>query len=216
MKRRDFALATTGAALAGLIHLPARAQPAGFKAGTDYLELKTPAPVDAKPPQIEVVEFFSYGCVHCMHFEPIFEKWKKAAPKDVSVRLEHVGFQSNFEPLQRIYYTLEAMGKVDTPVHGKVFTALQVDRVRLDQPAALFDWVAKQGLDRAKFEETYKSFGVANKVRRAVQLQDAYKVEGTPALGIAGRYYTDGSMAKGFERMLALTDALIAQERKRG
>ncbi|MCB2037567.1 MAG: DsbA family protein, partial [Ottowia sp.] len=81
---------------------------------------------------------------------------------------------------------------------------------------ALFDWVAKQGLDRAKFEEIYKSFGVANKVRRAVQLQDAYKVEGTPALGIAGRYYTDGSMAKGFERMLALTDALIAQERKRG
>jgi thiol:disulfide interchange protein DsbA len=32
-------------------------------------------------------------------------------------------------------------------------------------------------------------------LRRAVQLQDAYKVEGVPALGIAGRYYTDGSLA---------------------
>ena len=30
------------------------------------------------------------------------------------------------------------------------------------------------------------------KARRATQLQDAYEVDGVPALGIAGRYYTDG------------------------
>jgi thiol:disulfide interchange protein DsbA len=71
-------------------------------------------------------------------------------------------------------------------------------------------------VDRAKFEEAYKSFGVASKLRRAVQLQDAYGVEGTPALGIGGRYYTDGSMAGGFDRMIKITNDLIAQERKRG
>ena len=59
-----------------------------------------------------------------------------------------------------------------------------------------------------------KSFGVASKIRQVTQLQDAYKVEGTPALGIAGRYYTDGSMAGGFERMIQITNNLIAQTRK--
>jgi thiol:disulfide interchange protein DsbA len=47
-----------------------------------------------------------------------------------------------------------------------------------------------------------------------VQLQDAYKVEGVPALGIAGRYYTDGSLAGSMERALQVADFLIAEARK--
>ncbi|MDR2155666.1 MAG: thiol:disulfide interchange protein DsbA/DsbL [Burkholderiaceae bacterium] len=206
MKRRQFAL--TAACLPTLLALPALAQ-----SGKGYLELKRPAPIDAPAGQIEVIEFFSYGCSHCMNFEPIFENWKKNAPKDVAVHRAHISFQSSFEPLQRIYYALEALDKIDA-VHGKVFDALQTQRKRLDTLDVLLPWIAEQGLDRAKFEQAYKSFGVSNKMRRAVQLQEAYAVEGTPALGIAGRFYTDGSMAGGFERMLKIADDLIAQSRK--
>lgn len=206
MKRREFALA----AAAMLPGLPVLAQ-----SGKGYVELKQRAPVEVPAGQIEVIEFFSYGCSHCRNFEPVFSAWKKSAPKDVVVRLVHVGFQSSFEPLQRIYYALEALGKVDA-LQGKVFDALQVEHKRLDKPEVLFPWIAEQGVDRAKFEEAYKSFGVASKLRRAVQLQDAYGVEGTPALGIAGRYYTDGSMASGFDRMIKITNDLIAQVRKGG
>jgi thiol:disulfide interchange protein DsbA len=78
----------------------------------------------------------------------------------------------------------------------------------------LFPWVAKQGLD-GQVQEAY-NFTVATQVRKAKALQDAYKVEGVPALGVAGRYYTDGTMAGGFERMLQLVNQLIAQARKRG
>lgn len=203
MNRREFALSATLAALPGFLALPAHAQQ-----GKGYVEISPKAPVDVPAGQVEVIEFFSYGCVHCMHFEPIFAAWKKSVPKNVVVRLEHVGFQSSFEPLQRIYYALEAVGEVDK-VHAKVFDALQNQRKRLDKPDVLFAWMAEQGVDRAKFEQAYKSFGVASKVRRAVQLQEAYKVEGTPALGIGGRYYTDGSMAGGFERMIQITNQLI-------
>jgi len=210
MKRREFTLAAAVAALPPVPGTTARAQQ-----GKGYVELAQRAPVDTKAGEIEVIEFFSYGCSHCKNFEPVFEAWKKAAAKDVAVRREHVGFQSSFEPLQRIYYALEAMGLADQPVHMKVFQALQAERKRLDKPDVLFAWAAEQGLDRAKFESTYNSFGVATQLRKAVQMQDAYKVEGTPALGIAGRYYTDGSMAGGFERMIQIANNLIAQERKK-
>ena len=211
MKRREFTLGATLVAIPGLMTLPAHAQ-----SGPGYVTLKERAPVDAPAGQVEVVEFFSYGCSHCKNFEPTFQAWKKAAPKDVAVRMVHVGFQSSFEPLQRIYYTLETMGPAALDkVHAKVFEALQTERKRLDKPEVLFPWIAEQGIDRAKFEETYKSFGVASKVRRAVQIQEAYHVEGTPALGIAGKYYTDGSMAGGFERMIQITDNLVAQEKKK-
>ena len=55
---------------------------------------------------------------------------------------------------------------------------------------------------------------LATKVRRAVQLQDAYKVEGVPSLGIGGRFYTDGTMAGSMERALQVTTFLIERVRK--
>jgi thiol:disulfide interchange protein DsbA len=117
-------------------------------------------------------------------------------------------------PLQRIYYTLLSMGKADA-LQAKVFDALQTQRLRLDQPQALFGWIAQQGLDRAKFEETYNSFGVATEMRRAVDLQNAYGVKGTPAMGVGGRYYIDGNMAQTFDRMLTIVNALVQRERQR-
>jgi len=45
-------------------------------------------------------------------------------------------------------------------------------------------------------------------------LQDAYKVEGVPAMGIAGRFYTDGTLAKSMERALPVADYLIGEVRK--
>jgi thiol:disulfide interchange protein DsbA len=44
-------------------------------------------------------------------------------------------------------------------------------------------------------------------------LQNAYKVEGVPALGVAGRFYTDGSLAKSMERALQVVDSLVAEQR---
>ncbi|VUZ28134.1 Thiol:disulfide interchange protein DsbA [uncultured Comamonas sp.] len=208
MKRREFAqLALLGA-------VPATWS-LGAQASSGYVTLKQPASVLAPKGQVEVVQFFSYGCSHCKNFDPMFEAWQKTAAKDVSVRLVHVGFNKNFEPLQRIYYALESLGQVPA-LHAKVFKAFQEQKKRLDQPDVLFPWVAEQGLDRAKFEAAYQSFSVATQIRQAVQLQDQYQVEGTPAIGIAGRYYTDGSMAGGFEQMVQITNRLIEQERKRG
>jgi thiol:disulfide interchange protein DsbA len=69
-------------------------------------------------------------------------------------------------------------------------------------------------LDKAKFAEVFNSFGVATKARRATQLQESFKVQGVPSLGIAGRFYTDGSLASSMESALAVTDYLIGQVRK--
>ena len=207
MKRREFAQLALLGAVPSVFSFAAQAN-------SGYATLKQPASVLAPKGQIEVVQFFSYGCPHCKNFDPVFEAWRKTAAKDVSVRLVHVGFNKNFEPLQRIYYALESLGQAQA-LNGKVFKAFQDEKKRLDQPEVLFPWVAEQGVDRAKFEAAYQSFSVATQVRLAIQLQDQYQVEGTPAVGIAGRYYTDGSMAGGFERMIQITNQLIEQERKR-
>ena len=102
------------------------------------------------------------------------------------------------------------MGKVDE-LHARVFRTIHVERQNLSKEDAIFAWVAKQpGMDMVKFKEIYNSFGVSNQVRRATQLQEAYGVEGVPSMGVAGRYYTDGTMAGSMPAVLAVVNHLIS------
>jgi protein dithiol oxidoreductase (disulfide-forming) len=134
-------------------------------------------------------------------------------PSDVVMKRVPVAFNAGFVPQQRLFYTLETMGKLDE-LHGKVFHAIHAERMPLNQDDSILDWAGKQGLDKAKFTEIYNSFDVVTKVRRAIQLQDAFKVQGVPSLGVQGRYYTDGTLAGNTDRLLQVADYLIAQARK--
>ena len=60
----------------------------------------------------------------------------------------------------------------------------------------------------------YQSFGITTKVRRALLLQEAYEVEGVPALGVAGRFYTDGQMAGDMPRAVQVVESLVARLRQ--
>jgi thiol:disulfide interchange protein DsbA len=168
--------------------------------------------VEAPAGKIEVVEFFWYSCPHCNAFEPKLNAWLKKLPPDVSFRRVPVAFRDDFVPQQRLYYTLEAMGKVDE-LHDKVFDAIHQQHQPTDREDRILAFAEKNGLDRAKFQELYNSFGVATKARKAKQLQDDYEVDGVPALGVAGRYYTDGTLAGGMDRALFVVDYLIGQAR---
>jgi thiol:disulfide interchange protein DsbA len=185
----------------------AQAQTA-LKEGTDYTRLSKPVASDAPAGQIEVLEFFAYSCIHCYRFEPLFAAWKAKQPARIQARRVPVAFTDAFVPMQQLYYALESMNLIDR-LHEKVFQAIHVDKQRLTTTPAIMDWVKQQGVDMTAFNAAYSGFGVAGKVRRATQLQNAYQVEGTPSLGIAGRFYAPGQGP----RTLVVADALIAQLR---
>jgi thiol:disulfide interchange protein DsbA len=214
MKRRAFTQVAAGAAFAStaLFAPAAQAQAKKPQAGTDFQVLDPRAPVEAPAGKIEVVEFFWYSCPHCNAFEPLLEGWVKKLPKDIAFRRSHVAFRDDFVPQQRLFLALDAMGLVDK-LQAKVFAAIHVEKLNLSRADSIAEWVAKQGVDKAKFLEQYNSFTTATKATRATQLQNAYKVEGVPALGVAGRFYTDGSMAGSMERALQVVESLIADVR---
>ena len=208
MHRRKFSM--TAASLAATASWPitsVHAQGQQPKDGVDYLSLDKPAPTESAG-KIEVVEFFWYSCSHCNRFEPQLEQWVKKLPKDVVLRRVPVAFRPDFEPQQRLYFVLEALNKVDE-LHKKVFYAIHVEKQPLNTLPLIADWAEKQGIDKAKFIEAYNSFPVATKTRKATLLQDAYKIDGVPALGVAGKFYTSGSVAQSMERALVVTDHLV-------
>ena len=217
MKRREFSLSAASAVAASALTLPvanpAMAQARQFKEGKDFKRLDKPVAPDAPAGTVDVIEFFWYSCPHCHAFEPTLDAWVKAAPKDLSIRRVPVAFNASFVPQQKLYYTLEGMGKLDA-LHAKVFRAVHVEKAKLAKDDEILAWVTQQGVDVAKFKEVYGSFSVANQVRRASQLQDAYGVEGVPSMGVAGKYYTDGTMAGSMQTVLQVVEYLAATARK--
>ena len=183
-----------------------------FTEGRDYVRLSTPV-ATSTPGKIDVIEFFWYGCPHCNSFEPMLDAWVHKLPSDVAFRRVPVSFTAMHELHARMFYAIEALGLLET-LHRRVFAAMHVQRKRLDKEADILAFVAEQGADRAKFADAMKSFGVATKMRQARSLSDGYKIDGVPALGVHGRFYTSGSLANGLERSLLVSDHLIQLARK--
>ena len=197
MKRRDFSarIGLGGLALA----LPGLGQAQGGpQEGKHYQRLGQALP--GTPGKIEVVEFFWYGCPHCYAFEPAMQDWIAKLPADVSFRHVHVAFRANVKIHQRLFYTLEALGK-EKDVRARVFSAIHREGKGLDSPKAMTDLLAPLGIDPAKFNEAYNSFGVQTKCQQAEKLSEAYRIDGVPALGIGGRFWTSPAMAAGGQRM---------------
>lgn len=215
MNRRDFSAQLVGLGLgAGALSagLPAMAQ-GGPVEGTHYVRLGSPAPVNAPAGKIEVIEFFWYGCPHCNTFEPALDAWQKKLPADVAFRRVPVAFREVYAPHQKIFYALEAMGKVEE-MHRRVFYAVHSERQRLEKTDEIVALMAKNGIDRDKFLEVFNSFSVQTKVKQATRLVDAYKIDGVPAMGIHGRFFTSGTLAGSPEKALQVTEFLVQKLRK--
>jgi thiol:disulfide interchange protein DsbA len=215
MQRRDFSKQLAGVGLGLAVAGRASAQNSPVE-GTHYVKLSTPAPVTLPSPdkKIEVVEFFSYACPHCSALEPLIEPWAKKLPADVAFRQVPVGFSAVYQVLQKTYYALEEMGQLPN-VHRKLFAAIHQQNKRLGTESDVTAFVTANGVDAAKFTEAYRGFGVNTKVNRAKQLSEAYKIDGVPAIGVQGRYYTAASLAGTHERALAVAEFLIQKSRQK-
>lgn len=213
INRREFSTNVLAVGLSlGLAGGAARAQGAPAE-GQQYVRLSQPQPV-LTPGKIEVIEFFWYGCPHCNEFEPMLEDWVKKLPPDVAFRRVPVAFRDEpFTAHQKIFYALDALGLVDS-MQLKVFNAIHRERKRLDKPAEIAEFAQKNGIDPKKFMDVYNSFAVQTKTRQARTLTEAYKIDGVPALGINGQYYTSGSLAGSLRGSLQVADFLIQKSRK--
>jgi len=213
MNRRDFSLQLAGAGLGLATVGTAHAQGAPEE-GRHYVKLQTPVAVTLPTPakKIEVVEFFWYGCPHCFAFEPIVSAWAKKLPADVYFHQVPFGYIGPVEH-QKLFYALEEIGQREA-LQAKLFNAIHVENKRLNTEGDITAFLVANGVDGAKFTEAYKSFAVNTKVSRGKTLSNAYKIDGVPALGVQGRFYTGATLAGSHERSLVVVDYLVGRVRQ--
>lgn len=167
------------------------AQPAApvmprFTEGVEYEKLNvSPAPPQAA--HIEVTEFFSYGCIHCFHFEPIVEGWRKQKPADVDLVLVPATFRPDFALFARGYYAAQALGVADK-THAAIWDALWKHERSVRTIADLADLYASVGVDRNAFIDACADPAIEAKLKHATEQLMLFTVAGTPDLLVAGKY----------------------------
>lgn len=212
MKRFWKLLAAVG--LVGAVAFTGAAQAAPTE-GQNYKLLPKPMRVE-HPNKIEVVEFFGYFCPHCDHLESTFNAWAKKQKADVVVRRIPVAFRPDVMPQVKLFYTLEALGKIDS-LHSKVFDAYHRGHKRMIKTDELVEFATANGIDKTKFLNTFNSMAIDVKSRAAVKLVEDHFTEsvmsGVPAVVVQGRYYVADIMGPDDKPNTQTLDYLVNEVR---
>jgi len=177
-----------------------------FEEGVQYVPIQPQPPV-ATGDQVEVVEFFWYGCPHCNDFEPTVTKWSAGLPENVSFKQVPVMFGGAADLHAQVYYALEGMGELDG-MHQKLFHVMNVEKKKLRTRDEVDAFLQANGVDMDKYREAMNSFAVAAKVNRARALMRRYGIRGVPALVVDGRYRS-GTGFRSYEEMTEVVDHVV-------
>ena len=162
-----------------------------FAEGTHYVRLSVPVQT-GDDTRVEVVEAFSYACIHCKTFDPALEDWRADQGDAVDFRRLPAIFNQTWALFAQAYYTAEVLEVTDA-VHSAIFKAIHEQGMDLRDPALMakiFETFA--GVRQDDFDQVYHSFGVRSRIQQAQAHSRAYGITGTPSMIVDGRFRTDG------------------------
>jgi thiol:disulfide interchange protein DsbA len=163
-----------------------------YTEGVQYVTLPAPNQRYSTEGKVEVVEVFSYGCIHCAHFAPIAEQLRKELPKGAVFKLMPAPFSAEWLPFARAYYAAKQLGVVDR-THLELFTEKFGQNYPINTMDELADFYARQGVNRADFLRIANSDEVTAKMKNDLALIQKWQVDGTPSLVIDGKYKVTGA-----------------------
>ncbi|WP_018015024.1 thiol:disulfide interchange protein DsbA/DsbL [Teredinibacter turnerae] len=179
-----------------------------YQEGREYTVLAEPVKT-VSGDKIEVTEFFSYGCIHCFHFETAVHAWEKnTMPAGVEFVQTPAVFNKAWEHYARTFYAAKALGVWDK-AHPVVFDTIHVKRKRLGTVDEMAELFTSFGVKEDDFKKAYSSFGVTSQVQAGDARARAAGLRGTPELMVDGRYKITTGSAGGHEQMFQVANFLI-------
>ena len=195
-----------------LVLLQTWAYAANYQEGKHYIRLNpSVAPVEETEAAHEVVELFWYGCPHCFDFEPYIEKWHSETKADVNFIRVPAIFNRSWEQHARAFYALELMGELEQ-AHPLLFDAIHNQGRTLRDVNSIGRFLGANGIDEAKFKDSFNSFEVEVKIGQAKKLIQQYQITGVPAVVIDGQFKTSASDAGGYAQVIEVIENLTGGE----
>ncbi len=159
---------------------------APFTEGVQYVKIAHPERLSPSG-RIEVVEVFSYGCIHCAHFAPYAEKLRKSLPKGVQFKLLPASFSPAWEPFARAYYAAQELGVLKR-THLDLFKQKFDQHYPMNSLDELGDFYAREGVDKAAFMRAATSAQTDQALKRGYALESDWGIDQTPTIVVDGTY----------------------------
>lgn len=135
--------------------------------------------------QVEVAEFFWYGCPHCNAVHKNLEGWSKTLPKEVKYLRIPVNLTGKDKLQQQLYYALVALHRED--LHDKVFKTIHQDNNPLNTASKISLWAQSQGINSADWREAFNSPDTLQKTEEAQATFKRFGLNGVPVLVVNGQ-----------------------------
>ena len=183
--------------------------PAPYTEGEQYVTLAAPHERLSPKGKVEVVEVFSYGCIHCAHFAPSAEQLRKSLPKGVVFKLLPAPFNEQWMPFARAYYAADKLGVVER-THLALFQAKFEQQYPINTLDELADFYASHGVNRAEFMRIATSDAATAQMKKDLALIEKWQVDGTPTIVVDGKYRS--AKVKTLDELVGLTQWLVQRE----
>ena len=183
-----------------------------YKANKHYTKMSKAQRV-ADPSRPEVIEFFWYGCLHCLSFEKPFTEWKEKHQDVVNVILMPAVWQPNMVPHAQAYYTAEALGQLER-LHKALFVEIARKRRSMESVREIKGFFAKHGVSEQDFDRAWNSFGVRHAVKKAEKAGPRYGLKATPTVVVNGKYQIYPKEGVSMREVMSIANSLIRSDLK--
>ena len=180
-----------------------------FVEGEHYALIDEPRRI--RGDKIEVMEFFSYGCIHCYNFDDEISDWAANHAATVDFKQTPAVANEVWRNYGKAYYTMDSLGILDEG-HTLMFKQVHDARRNLQTAEEIANVLAIGGVTEAQFISTFNGNEVAQNLNRADQLARRYKVATVPSMVVQGKYHIRVTGSIGFSRMLDVAEYLIEKE----
>jgi len=180
-----------------------------YEAGVHYQQIEKPRRISGN--KIEVLEVFSYSCIHCFRLDPDLAKWVEQNSERINfIRIPAISNEA-WRVQARAYYATEVLGITEV-VHLEFFHAIHDKKINLNSIDRIANFMDGRGTTAEQFTKTYHSVNVTNKVTEADRLQRRYQVAAVPAMIVNGKYRVNTSQQVGRSRILDVVEHLVDKE----
>lgn len=192
----------------------AQAHAGAWQEGKHYVKVAQPQPTSVAPDEVEVIEFFWYGCPHCFSLEPHVKKWLDTKSSKVKYVRMPASLNPAWSTLAQAYYTAVVLDVVD-PMHDAMFKRIHIERSMITSKETVQElFEEKAGVTEEDFNKAWSSFAVASRMKRADLLARRFRITGVPAIIVDGKYATDATKAGSYENVFDVVDFLARRELK--
>jgi len=180
-----------------------------FVEGDHYTLLQQPRRI--RNDRVEIMEFFSYGCIHCYNFDDDLADWTEENQNNISFVRTPVFSNDQWRIYGRTYYTLEQLGILEEN-HVQFFREIHEARKKLDSVEKISALFATDDISEEDFLLAFNSPSVAQKAQRADELARRFKIASVPNIVVDGKYLVRATNSVGLSRMLDVMDFLVEKE----